>query len=172
MWKMRRLILFAAVGLGLAMEVSAADAFLPLFLIERSTNANVIHYDAKVANDGHLDSHQPVIAYWVMAAKDGHREPLNILERTRAYGFDIRRDGANDTYTMKLVSDSSRPIRVYLKDGNVKAEIMIGGRRAFLQKIFITTRKGWVLNEPVSAELYGVDADTGEMRYEKVGQAR
>ena len=167
---MRRLILLG-VSLGLAMKASAADAFVPLFLIERSTNANVIHYEAKVAQDGHLDSRQPVIAYWVMAAQDGHREQLNILERTRAYGFDIRRDGGSDAYTMKLVSDSNRPIRVYLKDGNVRAETVIGGRRAFLQKIYVTTRKGWVLTEPVSAELYGVDADTGEMRYEKVGHA-
>jgi len=54
----------------------------------------------------------------------------------------------------------------------VLAETTIEGRRAFLKKIYVTTRKGWVLNEPVSAELYAVDADTGEMRYEKVAQPR
>src|SRR5207248_2569019 len=98
----------------------------------------------KVAKDGHLDARQPVIAYWVMAAQDGHRESLNIIERTKAYGFDIRRDGPNESYTMTLVSDSHRPIRIYLKDGSVLAETTIEGRRAFLKKIYVTTRKGWV----------------------------
>jgi hypothetical protein len=141
-----------------------------LFRVERSTNANVLHYEAKITKDGRLDPSQPVIAYWIMAAEDGRRQPLNVLERTRAYGFAIQPDSSGDSYTITLVSYRKRPIHVYFKAGMAYAETMIGGRHAFLQKIFVTPRKSWILNEPVSAEMYGVDILTGEPSYEKVAQ--
>src|SRR5712691_8772387 len=159
---MLRRFLLSAVGAGLATQALAQSGYSPLFLIERTTNANVIHYEAKVAGDGRLDPRQPVIAYWIMAAEDGRRQELNILERTRAYGFTIRRDGSNDSYTMTLASDRRREIHVYVGNGMARAETIIGGRRAFLQRIFVTTRKFLTLNEPVAAELYGEDAVTGE----------
>src|SRR5437016_6198987 len=154
--------LLSALSACLAIPACAEPGYSPLFLIERTTNANVIHYEAKVANDGKLDPRQPVTAYWIMAAEDGRRQELNVFERTRAYGFAIRRDGSNDSYTMTLASDRRREIHVYLRDGMVRAETTIGGRRAFLQRIFVTTRKFLTLNEPVSAELYGVEVATGE----------
>jgi Domain of unknown function (DUF4833) len=165
---MLRCLLLSTIVTAFTAQMWAQDRSLPLFLIARSTNANVIHYEVQVNRDGRLDLRQPVIAYWVMAAEDGRRQPLNVLERTRAYGFTIRPDGSNDSYTMNLVSYGRRPIHVYFKDGLVHAETTIGGRRAFLTKIFITTRKSWLLNEPVSAELYGTDVVTGEPCYEKV----
>jgi hypothetical protein len=160
------------LGAALAVQASAQDGFLPMFLLERSTNANVIHYEAKVARDGRLDPREPVIAYWIMAARDGHREPLNILERTKAYGFGIRRDGSSDSYTMTLVANSRKPIRVYIRDGMARAETSIDGHQAFLTRIFVTTRKGWILDDALSAELYGVDVLTGELRYEKLVHVR
>jgi hypothetical protein len=165
---MLRRVILSAVAAGLAIPARAEDGSLPLFFIERSINANVIHYEAKVGKDSRLDPRQPVIAYWIMAAEDGRRQELNLLERTRAYGFAVRPDGSNDSYTMTLASDRRRPIHVYLRDGGARAETTIGGHRALLQKIFVTTRKVLTLNEPVSAELYGVDVATGEPCYEKV----
>src|ERR1700704_665677 len=76
-----------------------AVRFLPLFVIERSVNSNVVHYDARIGADGKLDPMQPVVAYWIMGAEDGRRQELNLLERTRAYGFSIQPQGA-DSYKM------------------------------------------------------------------------
>jgi hypothetical protein len=59
----------------------------PLFIIEKSTNANVVHYDAVITPDGGLDPREPIIAYWVMAAEDGRREDLTSAERPKAFGF-------------------------------------------------------------------------------------
>jgi hypothetical protein len=56
----------------------------PLFIIERSKNANVVHYDAQLTADGEIDPNEPVIAYWVMLATDGHREELNWIEKKKA----------------------------------------------------------------------------------------
>jgi hypothetical protein len=67
------LFLFASVAF-------AQVSYAPLFVIERNTNANVVHYEAKL-KDGHIDQHQPVIAYWIMGAEDGRRQELNLLEK-------------------------------------------------------------------------------------------
>ena len=143
------------------------DADLPLFLVERSTNANVVHYEAQVSG-GKLNPQEPVIAYWIMTAEDGRREKLTFLERTEAYGFSTERDPSGDSYTIRIVSDRQRPIHIMLKNGTAIAETTIGGHRAYLQKIYITTRKVLAVNKTVSAELYGADVATGEKCYEKV----
>jgi len=162
-----KLPILAALVAGFPILSFGAEAFFPLFVIERSQNANVVHYEAKLV-DGKLDAKQPVIVYWIMAAQDGHRQDLNLLERNEAYGFSTQPDGSPGAVVMKLVSDKQRPIHLALKDGAVRAETSIGGHQAYLQKIFITTRKRLTINVAVSAELYGVDAETGEARYEKV----
>ena len=75
----------------------------PLFIIERSKNANVVHYDARLNADGKLDPKEPVIAYWIMLAEDGRREDLNWIEKKKAYGFDIKPDPSGDGYRMTVV---------------------------------------------------------------------
>jgi Domain of unknown function (DUF4833) len=159
--------ILAALLAAVPMTAFGGDSFLPLFLVERSTNANVVHYDAKVS-DGRLDSHQPVVAYWIMAAQNGRRQELNVLERTQAYGFSFKMDGSDESCNIRIVSDRQREIHVLLKDGAAFAETTIGGHRAYLQKIYVTTRKVLSVNVTVSAELYGTDVATGEERYEKV----
>src|SRR3972149_1101371 len=74
----------------------------PLFIIQRSKNANVVHYDAQLTADGKLDPKEPVIAYWVMLAKDGRREELNWIEKKKAYGFDIKPDPSGNGYRMTV----------------------------------------------------------------------
>ena len=75
-------VLFLFVG---TISASAQSLTVPLFTIEKNTNANAVHYEARLTRDGRLDPIQPVIAYWVMAAEDGRRQALNFIERTRAY---------------------------------------------------------------------------------------
>lgn len=171
-WPTLALVLLS--GAALAAPAEAADVIQPLFLIERTTNANVVHYDARVSdvNAGQLDSRLPVIAYWIMAAEDGRRQELNLIEKTRGYGFEVRRGAADGSWTMTLVSYPRKPMHVYVKDGVAVAETAIGGHRAWLDRILIVTRKSWLLNEPVSAELFGKDIATGEPCYEKVMHGR
>jgi Domain of unknown function (DUF4833) len=59
----------------------ADDVYLPLFVIERSTNANVVYYDARVTKSGKLNAEEPVVAYWIMLAGNGRREELNPIEK-------------------------------------------------------------------------------------------
>lgn len=146
--------------------------YVPLFTIERSLNANVVHYDAKMSKDGRLDFREPVIAYWVMAAEDGRRQALNFLERTRAYGFTTLAEHLGESYKMFLVSDRGREIRIVDQNGAVHAEAIIAGAQAYLQRIFITARRSLLFDTVDSAELFGIDVTTGQPRYEKVRAPR
>ena len=159
-----RILVFAGPGL----FAQSGGTYLPLFTIERSTNANVIHYEARIRGDGRLDPRGPVIAYWVMVAEDGRRQALNILEKTRAYGFTTRADGPSDSYKIYLVSDPRREIHIYQNGSAVHAETLIGGHHAYLQRIFISTQKSMLFRTPTSAELFGLEIGTGEPCYEKV----
>jgi len=146
----------------------AQDVYFPLFTIEKSTNANAVHYEARLTRGGKLDPIQPVIAYWVMAAEDGRRQALNFIERTKAYGFNVHPDHTPDSFKLVVVSDRKKEIRVFQEGEVVRAVANIGGHLAYLRKIFITARKAWFLDLPDYAEMFGVDVRTGEPVYEKV----
>ncbi len=148
---------------------------LPLFVIERSTNANVVHYDAHLTSNGEIDTSQPIDAYWIMAARDGHREELNSFERSRAYGFTVEPGSDAHLVRIELVSQKQRPIQVY-RDGNtMRAETLIAGRRAYLTRIYVNAHKVLAVPSVKSIEMYGTDAATGEPLHETVepsGKAR
>lgn len=159
------LALWAAMGAA-ASAASAGDAQVPLFVIERSVNGNVVHYDARL-KDGKLDPQQPVVAYWVMGA-NGRRQELNVLERLKAYGFSIWPDKQPDAFRMTLVSDKKKEIRVIHTGSEVRAEAQIGHCSAYLQKIFIESKKSLIISLPEYAEMIGSDIQTGAECRERV----
>lgn len=148
-------------------ETSEA-VYQPLFVIERSTNANVIHYDAKLGKDGNLDPKEPVVAYWIMAAEDGRRQALTHLELEYAYGFTIQKDDLNSAYRMILVSQKGRSILITQNGGSVFAETTIGGHASRLYKIYVKTRRSGLLRTADYFELFGDDIVTGAKRYERI----
>jgi hypothetical protein len=159
----RRWVLFwAAAVVGVAQVKS-----VPLFTIEKSSNANRVQYDARLTPEGHIDPHEPVVAYWIMAAENGRRQELNILERAKAYGFTLRRDGV-DSYRLWVVSHPKKEIHVFRDGETVRAEAVIGGRVALVEKIYIQMKKSFVLSFPDFGEMFGFDRETGEKRTEKV----
>jgi hypothetical protein len=160
---MRYLICLLAV----AGWVWGEDRSVPLFTIEKSSNANRVQYEARLKPDGHIDPKQPVVAYWVMAAEDGRRQDLNLLERAKAYGFTLRQDGI-DSYRLWVVSHPNKEIHVFRDGATVRAEAVIGGKIALVEKIYIQMRKSFLLSLPDFGEMFGFDRQTGEKRYEKV----
>jgi len=160
---MRNLICLLAV----AGWVLGEDRPVPLFTIEKSSNANRVQYEAHLRPDGHIDPKQPVTAYWVMAAEDGRRQELNLLEKAKAYGFTLRQDGI-DSYRLRVVSHREKEIHVYRDGSSVRAEAVIGGRIALVERIYIQMRKSFLLSLPEFGEMFGFDRETGEKRMEKV----
>ena len=160
------LSLMMAMNAAAASAVSAGDTQVPLFTIERSLNGNVVHYDAQL-KDGKLDPQQPVVAYWVMG-QDGRHQELNLLEKLKAYGFSIFPDKQPEVFRMTLVSDKKKEIRVIHAGSEVRAEAQIGNCPAHLQKIFIESKKSWMVNLPEYAEMIGTDIRTGAECRERV----
>ena len=146
--------------------VSSGDARVPLFVIERSVNGNVVHYDAQL-RDGKLDPQQPVVAYWVMG-DNGRRQELNFLEKLKAYGFSIFPDKQSEVFRMTLVSDKKKEIRVIHTGSEVHAEAQIGHCSAYLRKIFIESKKSLIISLPEYAEMIGSDIQTGAECRERV----
>jgi len=140
----------------------------PLFIIERSKNANVVHYDARLDADGRLHPKEPVVAYWIMLAEDGRREDLNWIEKQKAYGFDIQPDPSVNGYRLTVVSSPDRPITVKKAGEAVRAELVIDGRPAVLEKMYINSTDGLTGPKVHYIELHGKDIKTGEKRLEKI----
>jgi hypothetical protein len=158
---------FALLAL-LAAPAVAQIRTSPLFIIERSKNANVIHYDARLTADGKPDPKEPVIAYWVMFAEDGRREKLSWIEKKMAYGFTIKPDPSVNGYKMTLVAVPERPITVKQEKDAVRAEVVIDGRPAFLEKIVISVSDGLTGPKIQHVEVSGKDLQTGENLREKM----
>jgi predicted small lipoprotein YifL len=139
-----------------------------LFIIERSKNANVVHYEARLTTDGKLDPKEPVVAYWVLLAENGRREELSWIEKKKAYGFTIKPDPSVKGYKMNLVAAPERQITVKEEKDAVRAEAVIDGRPAVLEKMYINASDGLTGPKVHYIEVYGKDLQTGEKRREKM----
>ena len=158
---------FAVLAL-LAVPAAARIKTSPLFFIERSKNANVVHYDAQITADGKLDPKEPVIAYWVLLAEDGRREKLSWIEKKEAYGFTIKPDPSVNGYKMTLVAAPEQQIIVKKEKGAVRAEAVIDGRPSVLEKMYINASEGVLGPKVQYIEVYGKDLQTGKERREKM----
>jgi hypothetical protein len=130
---MKKAMWWFAVLVLMAVLAAAQIKTSPLFIIERSTNANVLHYDARLTADGNLDPEEPMIAYWIMLAEDGRRKKLGWIEKRKAYGFTVKPDVSANSYTMTLVAAPEHQITVKQEKDAVRAEVVIDGRPAVLE---------------------------------------
>ena len=151
-------------------HVLSLETYVPLFVIEHSSSPNAVHYEAKL-RDGKIDPQQPVVAYWVMATANGRHQELNLLERLKAYGFDIRPDRDPEAYRLTIVSDKKKEIHVFRMGDTVRAAVKIGSCDAYLEKIFIASKKSWLVSLPDYAEMFGTDMSSGAPCHERVTPA-
>jgi hypothetical protein len=165
---MKKAMWWFAVLLLLAAPAAAQIKTSPLFTIERSRNANVVHFDARLTADGKLDPREPVIAYWVMLAEDGRLEKLSWIEKKKAYGFTIKPDLSVDGYKMILVAAPEQQITVKKEQDAFRAVAVIDGRSAVLEKMYINVSDGLMGPKIQYIEVYGKDLETGEKRREKI----
>jgi len=146
----------------------AQASIQPLFVIERSKNANIVRYDAHLTADGKLDPEKPVTAYWVLLAEDGRRQELSWVQKQKAYGFTVEPNASADGYTMTMVVIPERKIIVKKAGDVVHAELIIDGHPAVLEKIYIQSSAGLLGPKVEYIEIYGKDLETGEERVERI----
>jgi hypothetical protein len=132
-----------------------AQSTTKLFFIQRSKNANEVHYDAKVTADGALNAKDPVDAYWLMKAGDGKREGIGTLEKM-AYGFDVE-PAADGRYTMRLKAFKDRPLSLMKVGGRWRAVVQISGKSAYLNRLYIATDEGGMMPKVLYVDIFGED---------------
>lgn len=145
-----------------AVQASAGTTAQPLFRIERSKNANVVQYDARVRDDGSLDRDRPVDAYWLRLASTGERRELKWLARTAAYGFDAdwQPDGSLE---LDMVAPIGRRVRVMRTEEGWQARTRIGGRECRIDRIFVQSKeRRWRLPKVQFIDFGGVEVAGGE----------
>lgn len=153
--------LFATASFG------AQSAAAPMFIVERSTNGNVVHYDANLNEDGTINSRDPVTAYWTIGSADGPRDNLRFFER-RAWGVKVEAM-PEGRYVMRVVSQKQIPIEIYRQpDGTVRAETSISGSKAYLHRIYTEITGPRLFPNVEYIELFGTDVVTGFEVYEKI----
>jgi hypothetical protein len=138
-----------------------------LFRIARSTTANELVYAAQLDASGRLDPDDPLVVYWLMNAEDGHREGLNILEKTLAYGFSTDQISGG-VFRVVLKAKKDRPVLLGISRGCPTALIQIGGRSAQLRRIFVQTSSGGVIPGVAHVDLVGLDPQTGHEVKERI----
>lgn len=149
--------------------VTATPAFADeqeLFRLERSTNRNVVRYDAKTLDNGALDPREPVSAYWILLATNGGREGLSWIERKVAYGFTTMHEP--EGLGLKLVAFDRRVLHVRRVDGKFRAELAILGRPARLERIWVQVEPAFLGPHVRWIDLHGVDLVTGKPLVERI----
>jgi uncharacterized protein DUF4833 len=163
----RALLVGAALG-GIGFEAHAGSSRAPLFVIARSKNANVVHYDARLDRHGRLDTAEPIAAYWIMHAENGRREELTWLERKFAYGWSTTVD-ANGELRVTLKAFSARTLAVFQgKSGAFRARVRLAQRPAALERIYVASDERGLTPSVRYVDVFGTALDDGRRLSERI----
>jgi Domain of unknown function (DUF4833) len=156
------LVLGAALAVALSFAWSAlASTPERLFFIQRSKNADEVHYDARVTADGTLDPGGPVDGYFLNKGTGGSwtRADLTVFQKM-AYGWSTEPTG-NGTYALKLRAFKERPIWVVKVNGKWRAQTTIAGRSAYMDKLYVATDESGIMPKVLYVDVFGEDAASG-----------
>lgn len=137
-----------------------------LFFIQRSKNANEVHYAARVTRAGRLDGHDPVVGYWINKAEDGSRQGLSFFQRM-AYGYDVE-DGGDGTYRMTLKAFPDRPLRIVKARGHWRLRTTIGGKPAYMTKLYVATDESGMIPKVLYVDAFGEEVAGGAPIHEHI----
>ena len=137
-----------------------AQSAVGLFHIERNKNTNIVQYDANMT-DGVINSTNPVDAYWILHADKGQREELSSFDR-RAFGFRVNYNSEGGHFDLILQAVPDRTIQIAMVNDVPRAKILINNKEAYLSKVFVFARSGFLGIPRVSYyTLYGTDVESG-----------
>ena len=160
-------LLLTATMLYPAMVFAGDPARDGLFRIERNKNANIVQYDARVTEDGKLDSKQPVVGYWIRLADKGQVQELTWIQDKFAYGFTAKLNKQKDMATLDMVAKLGRSLVVRQDGGDYRAVGRIDGVDSYIEKIFIHATGKGASTKVNYIELYGKAVNNGNDQYER-----
>ena len=142
-----------------------------LFYLQRSKNTNTVVYEVQKDSKGVLSSETPVHPYWINYEEVGNKKSdLSAFERKAVYGVDVEAvKDRKDAYVMKLKAFNKRSITL-MKDklGHYVGQIIINGKRAILQRIFIEAKEGLITPTVLHVDLFGIDPVSGASVTERI----
>jgi hypothetical protein len=142
----------------------AWSADLPLFHIQRSKNANEVHYYLQVDDRCHFASDTPVSAVWkLLAVSPAKTATLSVFDQL-AYGIAQQYVANHEvTFSLKALEQKRITIRVTgpPQSGTCAAHAQtdIGGQRAVLERIYVQTEEGWLKPKVVYVDVFGTSVD-------------
>ncbi|TBH70278.1 DUF4833 domain-containing protein [Aquirufa antheringensis] len=162
------LLLITFCSLGGDRFPSPPDSPNRLFFIQRSTNANVVVYDANVIA-GKLNAKDPVHTYWYRFGEKGQKEELTAIQRTLAYGlYTSAVTGIPNTYEGHFLAYRKRKFMVKQDaTGDPIALFPINGKMQILKRVFVSVDDSKFMTTVNYIELFGKDPVTGRDVYEK-----
>jgi hypothetical protein len=158
-----RLILACLV---LAPTLAAAQTTREIFRIERSRSKSIVRYDARLGKDGQLDPKTPVIVY--RQGTDGKTWPVKPFDFKFFYGFSVHLDKSGKFWHLSIAAAKKRPMRLYLVDGQPRAEGRIAGVAAYVKKFYVKFKDDTLIPGVSYVDLVGTDVKTGATVSERV----
>jgi len=156
------LVVVAALAVALSFALSAfASTPELLFLIQRSKNADEVHYDARINGDGALDPGGPVDGYFLNKNPNGSwtRADLTVFQKM-AYGWSTEPTG-NGSYALKLRAFKERPMWVVKVNGKWRVQTTVAGHSAYLTKLYVATNESGIMPSVLYVDVFGEDAASG-----------
>jgi hypothetical protein len=136
---------------------------LSLFKIGRSKDANEIHYEVNLDENGNLDLSSPFRTYWIKYTWNGRIEPLTWIQTRYAYGLKIlHRSPKNIEF--QFVSYSKRNFWLKrLDSGRYKVFTLSNGKEVEVERVFIQIDGGTFWVPKISqVELFAKQPETGD----------
>jgi hypothetical protein len=158
------LIAFSSLKYAYAQE-PGSDNQKPLFIIERSRDADFLVYDVVEIGEDHPPGSVSIDVYWIKKGKNNRREPLTWIQNQYGYGIEVLEvpSGASEElhfrivafpwYTFILKQDQGKAYQVYIRlaDGEIEVE-----------KLYVNFTNNSFWHPEVSyVILYGLDPHTG-----------
>jgi Domain of unknown function (DUF4833) len=138
---------------------------LPLFFIQRSKNANEVHYHLQVDDRCHLVSNAPVSAVWKLLEDSPDKTASLSVFDHMAYGVAQQRVADNGvSFSLKALEQkrihASAAALPQMGTCSARAQVEINGQRAVLERIYVQTEEGWLKPKVIYVDVFGTSMDT------------
>jgi Domain of unknown function (DUF4833) len=133
---------------------------LPLFVIQRSTNANEVQYHLRVDDRCHILGDEPVSAIWHRRAERPETtKPLSAIDKL-AYGVvqqNVEDNGVE--FRLRALEDKSLKATATAQPGTgtcvARVQVEIHAQWAALERVYVQTEEGGVRPKVQYVELFG-----------------
>jgi hypothetical protein len=140
-----------------------------LFYIERSVNANMVIYAAKTDSQGNFDTNEPLDVYWRWYNVDGHKKPLNFIERAMAYGVRVESPERGKPVEFEVAALPERKLQLSRGEhGEPEALIEMGNHLAKLVYVYLHVDDSGLMPDVPVIDLFGIDKQTGKALHEVI----